>query len=117
MLLPRTPVTRGGFRQTLAVVPLLGQGIRYPGLITGGTTMKLGIFSFNTEYTMPADEMARECETRGFESLWLPEHTHIPVSRESPYPGGGKLPEEYAHMADPFIGLAAAATVTKTLKL
>ena len=68
--------------------------------------MKLGIFSFNTEYTMPADELARECEARGLESLWLPEHTHIPASRESPYPGGGELPEEYAHMSDPFIGLA-----------
>ena len=79
--------------------------------------MQLGVFSFNTEYTMPADELARECEARGFESLWLPEHTHIPVSRESPYPGGGELPEEYVHMSDPFIGLAAAAAVTKTLKL
>ena len=79
--------------------------------------MKLGIFSFNTEYTMPADELARECEARGFESLWLPEHTHIPASRESQYPGGGELPEEYAHMSDPFIGLAAAAAATKTLKL
>ena len=44
--------------------------------------MKLGIFSFNTEYTMPADELARECGARGFESLWLPEHTHIPASRQ-----------------------------------
>ena len=79
--------------------------------------MKLGIFSFNTEYTMPADELARECEARGFESLWLPEHTHIPASRESQYPGGGTLPKEYAHMSDPFIGLAAAAAVTNTLKL
>ena len=79
--------------------------------------MKLGIFSFNTEYTMPADELARECEARGFESLWLPEHTHIPSNRESQYPGGGELPEEYAHMSDPFIGLAAAAAATKTLKL
>ncbi len=79
--------------------------------------MKLGIFSFNTEYTMPANELARECEAREFESLWLPEHTHIPASRESPYPGGGELPEDYAHMSDPFIGLAAAAAVTKTLKL
>ncbi len=79
--------------------------------------MQLGIFSFNTEYTLPADELARECEARGFESLWLPEHTHIPANRESQYPGGGELPEEYVHMSDPFIGLAAAAAVTKTLKL
>lgn len=79
--------------------------------------MDLGVFSFNTEYTLPADELARECETRGFESLWLPEHTHIPASRESQYPGGGELPTEYAHMSDPFIGLAAAAAVTTRLKL
>jgi probable F420-dependent oxidoreductase len=79
--------------------------------------MKIGVFSFNTEYTMPADELAKECEARGFESLWLPEHTHIPAERVSPYPGGGELPEEYVHMSDPFIGLAAAAAVTKTLKL
>ena len=79
--------------------------------------MDLGVFSFNTEYTLPADELARECEARGFESLWLPEHTHIPASRESQYPGGGELPEEYAHMSDPFIGLAAAAAVTTRLKL
>jgi probable F420-dependent oxidoreductase len=79
--------------------------------------MDLGVFSFNTEYTLPADELAKECEARGFESLWLPEHTHIPASRESQYPGGGELPQEYAHMSDPFIGLAAAAAVTTTLKL
>ncbi len=79
--------------------------------------MDLGVFSFNTEYTLPADELARECEARGFESLWLPEHTHIPASRESPFPGGGELPQEYAHMSDPFIGLAAAAAVTTKLKL
>ena len=63
--------------------------------------MDIGIFSFNTEYTMPADELARECEARGFESLWLPEHTHIPASRETPYPIGGELPKEYIHMSDP----------------
>ena len=79
--------------------------------------MDLGVFSFNTEYTLPADELAKECEARGFESLWLPEHTHIPASRESQYPGGGELPQEYARMSDPFIGLAAAAAVTTTLKL
>ncbi len=79
--------------------------------------MDLGVFSFNTEYTLPADELAKECEARGFESLWLPEHTHIPASRESQYPGGGELPTEYAHMSDPFIGLAAAAAVTTRLKL
>ena len=79
--------------------------------------MHIGVFSYNTEYTMAADELAVACEERGYESLWLPEHTHIPASRESPFPGGGELPKEYVHMSDPFIGLAAAAAVTKTLKL
>ena len=79
--------------------------------------MHIGVFSYNTEYTMAADELALACEERGYESLWLPEHTHIPASRESPFPGGGALPKEYVHMSDPFIGLAAAATVTQTLKL
>jgi len=79
--------------------------------------MHLGILSFNTEYTMPADELARACEERGFESLWFPEHTHIPANRLTPFPAGGELPTEYLHMSDPFIGLAAAAAVTTTLKL
>ena len=53
------------------------------------------------------DELAREIEARGYGSLWVPEHTHIPASRESPFPGGGELPREYAHMSDPFMNLAA----------
>ncbi len=79
--------------------------------------MKLGVFSFNTDYGIRADDMARACEERGFESLWVGEHTHIPASRLSPYPGGGDLPKPYYHMADPFVSLTAAAAVTKDLKV
>ncbi len=79
--------------------------------------MKLGVFSFNTDYGIRADDMARACEDRGFESLWVGEHTHIPASRLSPYPGGGDLPKPYYHMADPFVSLTAAAAVTKDLKV
>lgn len=79
--------------------------------------MKLGIFSFNTEYTMSAAELAVACEERGFESLWVPEHTHIPASRETPWPAGGPLPKEYIHMSDPFSSLAAAAAVTTRILL
>ena len=79
--------------------------------------MKLGIFSFNTEYTMSAAELAVACEERGFESLWVPEHTHIPASRETPWPAGGPLPKEYIHMSDPFSTLAAAAAVTEKILL
>jgi len=79
--------------------------------------MKLGAFSFNTDYGIRADDLARALEERGFESLWVGEHTHIPTSRRSPYPGGGELPRPYYHMSDPFVSLMAAGAATKTLKL
>jgi probable F420-dependent oxidoreductase len=56
-------------------------------------------------------------EARGYESLWLPEHSHIPTSRKSPWPGGPELPKYYYDSYDPFVSLAAAAAVTKTVKL
>jgi probable F420-dependent oxidoreductase len=79
--------------------------------------MHFGVMMFPTDYSMRPDELARETETRGFESLWVPEHTHIPTSRKSPWPGGGDLPKEYWHAYDPFIALTAAALVTRQLKL
>ena len=79
--------------------------------------MKYGIAMFPTDYAIQADELARELEARGFESIWLPEHTHIPASRKSPWPGGPNLPREYWHSLDPFVALGAAAAVTKTLRL
>lgn len=79
--------------------------------------MKLGVFHFNTEYSIRADELAIAAEERGFESVWFPEHTHIPASRQTAWPGKGPLPREYVHMSDPFASAAAAAAVTKTIKL
>jgi probable F420-dependent oxidoreductase len=79
--------------------------------------MDVGIYMFPTDYAIRADELAVEAEQRGFESLWLPEHTHIPSSRRTPFPGGGDLPEEYSHTLDPFVALAAAAARTETIKL
>jgi len=79
--------------------------------------MKYGVAMFPTDYAIPADALARELEARGFESLWLPEHTHIPTSRRSPWPGGADLPRDYWHTLDPFVALGAAAAVTKTLML
>jgi probable F420-dependent oxidoreductase len=79
--------------------------------------MELGLAHFLTDYGMQPAALGRAAEERGFESLFLPEHTHIPVSRETPYPGGGDLPEEYSHTVDPFVGLAAAAAVTERLKV
>ena len=79
--------------------------------------MKLGVFLFATDYAMNLGDLAKEIEDRGFESLWIPEHTHIPVSRRTPYPGGGELPKEYSHTLDPFVALAQAAATTTTLRI
>jgi probable F420-dependent oxidoreductase len=69
---------------------------------------------FTSESIRPA-ALARAAEDRGFESLFVPEHSHIPVSRETPFPGGGDLPDQYRRMLDPFVALTAAATVTTDL--
>ena len=79
--------------------------------------MKIGLFLFSTDYSMPIDQLAIAAEQRGFDSIWLPEHTHIPVSRDTPYPGGDELPKEYSHTLDPFVALGLAAAVTDKLKL
>src|SRR5580698_5015534 len=79
--------------------------------------MDFGAFMFHTDYSMPAPALAQACEARGFESLWAPEHSHIPLSRKTPFPGGGELPKPYYDAMDPFISLSAAAAVTKTLKV
>jgi probable F420-dependent oxidoreductase len=79
--------------------------------------MQFGAAMFFTDYSMGAAELARALEARGFESVWAPEHSHIPTSRRSPYQGGGDLPKQYCDVMDPFVSLAAAAAVTKTIRL
>jgi probable F420-dependent oxidoreductase len=79
--------------------------------------MHIGALIFATDYAVPPDELARELETRGYESFFVPEHTHIPTSRKSPWPGGNELPQEYSHTYDPFVALSFAAAATKRLKL
>ena len=79
--------------------------------------MKIGVVMFATDYAIRPDDFAKECEDRGFESVWYPEHTHIPASRKSPFPAGGELPKEYWHTHDLFASLMAAAAVTKTIKV
>ena len=79
--------------------------------------MLFGIQMFPTHYAIRPDALAREAEARGFESLWLPEHTHIPVSRRSAWPGGSVLPKEYSHTYDLFVALATAAAVTTRIKV
>lgn len=79
--------------------------------------MKFGVFHFPTSYGIEITELATALEERGFESLFVCEHTHIPASRKSPFPGGGDLPNRYVHAFDPFVALSFAAAVTKKLTL
>lgn len=79
--------------------------------------MDYGVAIFSTEYAIRPNVLARLLEERGFESLWLPEHTHIPVCRRTPFPDGPELPEEYRHTYDPFTALTAAALATSRLKV
>jgi len=79
--------------------------------------MQFGVAMFPTDYAMRPDALARAVEERGFESLWFPEHTHIPASRRSPWPGGATLPKEYWHTHDLFVALATAAAVTTRLRV
>ena len=82
--------------------------------------MKYGVFIFPTDTAIRPDDLAREVEGRGFESLWFPEHSHIPTARETPWggvKGAGQLPEHYWRTSDQFVALAFAAAATKTLKL
>ncbi len=79
--------------------------------------MHIGVFIFATDYSIRTDELGPALEQRGFESLFVPEHTHIPASRESAWPAGGDLPREYWHTHDPFVSLAFAARATTKLKL
>jgi probable F420-dependent oxidoreductase len=79
--------------------------------------MRVGVFYFPTDYGIGIAELAEALEARGFESLFMCEHTHIPTSRRTPFPGGGELPRRYAHTHDPFVALSFAAAATTKLLL
>src|SRR3954466_8959637 len=79
--------------------------------------MQFGVTMFPTDYAIAPHELAIEAEARGFESVWFPEHSHIPTSRKSPWPCGAELPKWYYDTYDPFVAMGAAAVVTKTIKL
>ena len=79
--------------------------------------MHIGAAMFFTDYSMAPGELALALEERGFESLWAPEHSHIPLARTSPFPSGGELPKKYYDAMDPFVALTAAAVVTKNLRV
>lgn len=79
--------------------------------------MDIGIVTFLTDYGIDATTLATAVEERGFDALFLTEHTHIPTSRETPFPGGTELPRRYSHTFDPFVALAAMAAVTERVAL
>lgn len=79
--------------------------------------MHFGFASMNTPEEIPPDLLGRALEERGFESLWFGEHTHIPVSRHTPYPAGGEMPEVYKRIMDPYVGLMLAASATSRLRI
>jgi len=85
--------------------------------IQGRCVMDVGILMFMTDYALPVTELAPALEDRGFESLWIPEHSHIPISRRSQYPAGGDLPKRYYDCMDPFPVIGAAAAATSSLKV
>ena len=79
--------------------------------------MKYGAMMFPTEYSIHPGELGKAAEERGFESLWFAEHSHIPASRVTPWPGGAELPQMYYDVMDPFVALSMAAQATTTIKL
>lgn len=79
--------------------------------------MHFGASMFFTDYSMTPQALASALEERGFESVWAPEHSHIPLSRKTPFIGGGDLPKKYYDAMDPFVTLTAAALATTTLKI
>src|ERR1700675_1033684 len=79
--------------------------------------MRIGVFYFPVDYGIDISELATVLEERGFASLYVPEHTHIPTSRKTPFGGGGELPKRYSHTHDPFVALSFAAAATKHLIL
>ena len=79
--------------------------------------LNFGVSMFFTDYSIGPGDLGRALEQRGFESVWAPEHSHIPLSRKTPFPGGGDLPKKYYDAMDPFITLTAAAMATKSLRV
>lgn len=79
--------------------------------------MRFGVAIFPTDYAISMTELAPAAEQLGFESLWVAEHSHIPTSRQSAWPGGAELPKHYWHTSDPFVALTVAALASKTIRV
>ena len=84
---------------------------------TSTKTARFGVQMFPTDYAIQPVELAKAVEERGLDSLFFPEHTHIPASRATPFPGGGDLPKQYWHTHDPYVALGACAAVTERITL
>src|SRR4029434_11110103 len=124
----RQPVAAMALRQTtvrplISLIGLRSTLVRAPGVCEhrvwscvmelgrnrGALNMHVGLTMFPTDYSIPPHDLAVAAEARGYESLWLPEHSHIPTSRKSPWPGGAELPKHYYDSYDPVASLAAGA--------
>ena len=79
--------------------------------------MDFGVSYFSTDESIEPAALARLAEERGFESVFVTEHTHIPASRETPYPAGGELPREYSRIYDPFVALTTMAAATERIRI
>ncbi len=79
--------------------------------------MLAGVYYFPTDYGIDITELAQALEERGYDSLFVCEHTHIPASRRTPFPSGGELQKRYVHTHDPFVTLSFAAAATQKLKI
>src|ERR1700722_17674279 len=79
--------------------------------------MRYSVTMVATETAIPIAELAFHVEERGFDGLWLPDHTHIPTSRRTPYPQGGELPDRYLHQIDPLVGLSMSAAATARIRI
>jgi probable F420-dependent oxidoreductase len=104
-------------QESLDGIQQFAAGLRRTEYQSGKCAMHVGVAMFITDYSIGPTELAKALEERGFESLWLPEHSHIPFSRKSPFPQGGDLPKKYYDVMDPFPVAAAAAAVTTKLKV
>src|SRR6188474_2684114 len=89
------PVRLAAFREGFA------RNLWRPNFSEAGQAMQIGAAMFFTDYSMSPADLARALEERGFESVWAPEHSHIPLSRKTPFPGGGELPKAYFDAMDP----------------
>jgi probable F420-dependent oxidoreductase len=79
--------------------------------------VKFGVAIFPTDYAISMSELAPAAEQLGFESLWVAEHSHIPTTRQTPWPSGAELPKQYWHTMDPFVALTVAALSSKTIRV